>query len=1183
MRKHILKQVFALMMIIALLLSTAPVNLTAFAGNNGNGQGSGKPDDEVDEPQDETATKYVIIEFKNSQRTDAILVTIDGGATKRYEKSKATPVKIEEGAMVKVEIADDDSNGTLFGTVKYRVNEGKQIEKNTPFEFEAGSSMDGGVVWEVTSWKKDASKNYPAIAEDDEVNIDEDETVIIDVLKNDFDLEEDDFHVIDYTNPEKGTLILEGDKFTYIPEPNDHGVQTFEYTITDGDTATVTININEVNDAPEANDDLTSTLKNTPVTIDVLDNDSDVDGDELTIYSVDDGLNGVVSIDDNKVIYTPNAGFVGEDTFDYVVRDLENEEATATVTVKVNDSNSSPVAVDDSAITAEGSSVTINVLANDIDPEDDDLLIDSFSQGSNGSVAKVEGKLVYTPNINFTGIDSFTYLVSDGLVTDEAIVTVTVNENAAPVAVDDDKATDEGNSVAIDVLENDTDAEDDELFIDSFTQASNGSVSLEEGKLVYTPNPDFEGTDTFDYTVSDGKDTDTATVTVTVNGMNNKPNAKDDSISTDEDHSVTIDVLENDTDEDNDELEIISVGEVTNGSVEIVNNELLFTPDENFNGEVTFDYTISDTFKTDSATVTVTVNPINDPPVANDDAVMTLENEAVTIDVLSNDNDVDNNDLFIDSFVQGTNGVVSEEAGQLVYTPNADFVGIDIFTYIVSDSDKTDEATVTVTVKSNNTAPLAVDDVVETDEGNPVTIDVLENDSDEDGDVLSIEGVTPAVNGSVEIVNDELVYTPNPDFYGTETLTYTINDGLVTDTATVTITVNEVVVKHLVTFNSNGGTAVDSKSVVHDNPVSQPSNPARTGYSFVEWRLDNVGYNFATSITGPITLVAEWKKDSEPDEPNEPNEPNEPSRPSTSSNPKPSIKLDREEVELEAGPGAFDEFLSYDFTETIRNSNDERVKWEIADEDIASVDSNGVVTAIGQGETVVTVTHLDSGKTDSAFITVFFIDEEINPLGAVKFFDPYVYGYPDTTFGPQRAVTRAEVATMFAKILKLNLDYPGTQKFEDVKEDAWYYAYVQAISRTGIFVGDTNGSFRPNDPITRGEIATVFAKYWSYLNITVDDSPVVIKDVQNNYWAKSYVYMMYNAGIVSGFEDGSYKPNDPTLREQIVGMINTLIARPEYRPMFTKYIDINPTHWAYGNIEAATTTFSEQTGLPVEE
>ncbi len=1175
MRKHILKQVFALMMIIALLLSTAPVNLSAFAGNNGNGQGSGKPEDEVEEPQDNTATKYVTIEFKNSQRTDAILVTIDGGTTKRYEKSKATPVKIEEGAMVKVEIADDDSNGTLFGTVKYRVSEGKQIEIKTPFEFEAGSAMNGGVVWEVTSWKEDASKNYPAIAEDDEVNIDEDETVEIEVLKNDLDLEEDEFHVIDYTDPEKGTLILEDDEFTYIPEPNYHGVQTFEYTITDGDTATVTINIDEVNDVPEAKDDLASTLKNTPVTIDVLDNDSDIDGDELTIYSVDDGSNGSVSIDDNKVIYTPNSDFVGEDTFDYVIRDSENEEATAKVTVKVNESNTAPIAVDDNATTAEGNSVTIDVLANDTDAEDDELLIDSFTQGSNGSVTEVEGKLVYTPNSGFSGTDSFTYLVSDGLVTDEATVTVTVNENTAPVAVDDSKSTDEGNSVTIDVLENDTDEDDDDLLIDSFTQVSNGSVSLENGKLVYTPNPDFEGTDTFEYTVSDGKDTDDAEVIVTVNGINNKPNAKDDSISTDEDHSVTIDVLDNDTDEDDDELEIVSVSEVLNGTVEIINNELFFTPDENFNGEVTFDYTISDGFKSDSATVTVTVNSVNDAPVANDDVAVTLENEAVTIDVLYNDTDLENNDLSVDSFVQGANGVVTKLAGQLVYTPNEDFVGTDTFTYIVSDGDKTDEATVTVTVKSNNTPPLAVDDEVETDEGNSVTIDVLGNDTDEDGDILSIESVTPAVNGSVEIVNNELVYTPNPDFYGTETLTYTMSDGLVTDTAIVTITVNEVVVKHLVTFNSNGGTAVDSKSVVHDNPVSQPSNPNRTGYSFVEWRLDNVLYNFGTNITSPITLVAEWKKDSEPDD--------EPSPPSTPSNPKPSIKLDKKEVELEAGPGALDEFLSYDFTETIRNSNDKRVKWEIADEDIASVDSNGVVTAIGQGETVVTVTHLDSGKTDSAFITVFFIDEEINPLGAVKFFDPYVYGYPDTTFGPQRSVTRAEVATMFAKILKLNIDYPGTQVYEDVKDDAWYYAYVQAISRTGIFVGDTNGSFRPNDPITRGEIATVFAKYWSYLNITVDDSPVVIKDVQSNYWAKSYVYMMYNAGIVSGFEDGTYKPNDPTLREQVVGMINTLIARPEYRPMFTKYIDINPTHWAYGNIEAATTTFSEQTGLPVEE
>lgn len=290
--------------------------------------------------------------------------------------------------------------------------------------------------------------------------------------------------------------------------------------------------------------------------------------------------------------------------------------------------------------------------------------------------------------------------------------------------------------------------------------------------------------------------------------------------------------------------------------------------------------------------------------------------------------------------------------------------------------------------------------------------------------------------------------------------------------------------------------------------------------------------------------------------------------------PQAGITLDKDELELEYGSEALEEFLSYDLTETISNSNDDRVTWSVEDPEIVSVDENGLVTALSEGETVVTVTHVASGRTASAKVIVFLVGNEQGPLGAVEFYDPYVYGYPDQTFGPQRSVTRAEVATMFSKILKLNLDYPGTQKFSDVNEGEWYYNYVQAISRTGLFIGDSNGNFRPNEPITRAEIATVFAKYWKYLNIDVDQSEVQISDVYNTHWASGYIYMMYNAGIVGGYPDGTYKPDAPTLREQVVGMINTLIARPKYFAETTKYTDITVDHWAYGDIEAATQVYN---------
>lgn len=296
-----------------------------------------------------------------------------------------------------------------------------------------------------------------------------------------------------------------------------------------------------------------------------------------------------------------------------------------------------------------------------------------------------------------------------------------------------------------------------------------------------------------------------------------------------------------------------------------------------------------------------------------------------------------------------------------------------------------------------------------------------------------------------------------------------------------------------------------------------------------------------------------------------------------------SISLDKDPVELEYGTDALEELLSYDLTETINGSSDKRVTWSIDDDTVATVDDEGVVTAVKQGNTTVTVKHTASGKTASSEVIVFLIGFEQNPLGLVEFYDPYVYGYPDQSFRPKNSVTRAEVATMFAKILKLNVDFAGNQKFTDVTPGAWYYNYVQAIRRTDIFVGDTAGNFRPNDPITRAEMATVFGKFWQHLNTSVDSSAVSITDVDGTHWASRYIYMMYNANIVVGFEDGSYRPDDPTLREQVVGMINTLIERPEFDAPFSKFIDVDNTHWAFGNIEAASQPFVNQQNIPVTE
>ncbi|MET2973207.1 tandem-95 repeat protein, partial [Vibrio harveyi] len=391
--------------------------------------------------------------------------------------------------------------------------------------------------------------------------------------------------------------------------------------------------------------------EDTAVTIDVLANDSDPENDTLTITAASvPAEQGTVAIVDGKLVFTPAENFNGDATISYTISDGQLTD-DATVAVTVNPVNDAPVAVNDTVSTDEDTAVTIDVLANDSDPENDTLTITAASvPAEQGTVTIVDGKLVFTPAENFNGDATISYTISDGQLTDDATVVVTVNPvNDAPVAVNDTVSTDEDTAVTIDVLANDSDPENDTLTITAASvPAEQGTVAIVDGKLVFTPAENFNGDATIRYTISDGQLTDDSTVAVTVNPVNDAPVAVNDTVATDEDTTVTIDVLANDSDPENDTLTITAASVPTEqGTVAIVDGKLVFTPAENFNGDATISYTISDGQLTDDATVAVTVNPVNDAPVAVNDAVSTDEDTAVTIDVLTNDSDLENDQLTI--------------------------------------------------------------------------------------------------------------------------------------------------------------------------------------------------------------------------------------------------------------------------------------------------------------------------------------------------------------------------------------------------------------------------------------------------------------------------------------------------------------------------------------------------------
>jgi Big-like domain-containing protein len=276
------------------------------------------------------------------------------------------------------------------------------------------------------------------------------------------------------------------------------------------------------NRPPIANDDTAGTTQNTPVTISVLANDTDPDGDALTVQSVTQPAHGTATTNGTTATYTPNTNFTGTDTFTYTVRDTAGNTATAKVTVTVSATpNRPPVAANDAASTTKNTAVTIDVLANDTDPDGDQLSVQSVTDPPHGTATNNGNSVTYTPDSNFVGTDTFNYTVSDGRGgTSSAMVTVNVTQpvNRPPTANPDSATTQQNTPVTINVVANDTDPDGDTLTVTGVTQGAHGTVTNNNnGTVTYSPSAGFTGTDTFTYTISDGHGgTATGQVTVTV-------------------------------------------------------------------------------------------------------------------------------------------------------------------------------------------------------------------------------------------------------------------------------------------------------------------------------------------------------------------------------------------------------------------------------------------------------------------------------------------------------------------------------------------------------------------------------------------------------------------------------------------------------------------------------------------
>ncbi|EIV8675797.1 tandem-95 repeat protein, partial [Vibrio parahaemolyticus] len=551
-------------------------------------------------------------------------------------------------------------------------------------------------------------------------------------------------------------------------------------------------------------------VEDTSTVIKVLGNDTfEGDGKVVSLDTNNGPANGTVSVNpDGSVTYTPNDNYQGTDSFTYIVTSGGVSEST-TVSVDVTPVNDAPVAKDDTAITDEDTPVTIDVLPNDNDIDGDKLSIQSASVPEvQGKVEIVDGKLVFTPAENFNGDAEITYTVTDGELTDAAKVTVTVNPvNDAPTIKVDAVESITEDAVSTDTVlatltVRDTDTPEDQLTV-SLENNSNGyfvlvgnEVKLTQAGVDAVNNDELNLKDlTISASVSDGVNpTANDSDSLIVNRVNDAPtveNAIAGQVLSEDFDAYTIDL--NEVFKDSDSSLEFSVSGNNSIQISIVNGVATITPTADWNGKETITFTAKDpSGESVSQTVDFTVAPVVDIKA---DSTNVVEDTPTIIKVLGNDTfEGDGKVVSLDTNNGPANGtVLVNPDGSVTYTPNDNYHGADSFTYIVTSGGVSESTTVNVDVTPENDAPVAKDDTTITDEDTPVTIDVLPNDTDADGDKLSIESASvPKEQGTVEVVNGKLVFTPAENFNGDSEITYTVTDGQLTDEAKVTVTVNPV-------------------------------------------------------------------------------------------------------------------------------------------------------------------------------------------------------------------------------------------------------------------------------------------------------------------------------------------------------------------------------------------------------
>jgi VCBS repeat-containing protein len=524
------------------------------------------------------------------------------------------------------------------------------------------------------------------------------------VLGNDTDADSTTLTAALATAPSHGQVVVNADGgFVYTPNANFNGLDTFTYTVSDGEAnagpVTVTITVRPVDDPFSAAPDALVTNEDTVLVLPapgLKANDADPDGDAAPVVTLSPRHGTLTVNTDGSLRYAPAANYFGSDSFTYVLSDGASESNHVDVTITIVSVNDPPVAQGNQYATDEDDSLAVpafGVLLNDDDVDSGVLSAVLASGPSNGTLTlHNDGALNYVPNPDFVGTDSFTYRASDGTdASAPATVVITVRPvNDAPVAYGESFTADEEVPLTVaapGLLANDTDIDSTALTAVKVGNPTHGTVVVNaDGSFVYTPALNYDGSDSFTYRTRDasGALSNIVTVSLTVNEMPDPPVAVARTFTVNEDSSRSLALTGTDPDGDALTFELVTLP--ANGTVIGVVPNLIYRPAANFNGTDTFTFVVSDgTFTSAPATVTMTVAALNDAPVAQNAAYSTPAGTALNGQLGATD--IDSTALTYAVTTAPTKGTVTVDAatGAFVYTPTAGMTGADSFRFRAND------------------------------------------------------------------------------------------------------------------------------------------------------------------------------------------------------------------------------------------------------------------------------------------------------------------------------------------------------------------------------------------------------------------------------------------------------------------------------------------------------------------